>query len=249
MAEMLGKTAIVTGAAHRLGRGIALALADVGVNIVVHYRNSDSDAESLRREIEEKGVQCWKIQADLKDEKTCIGVIDDAFGDAKKVDFLINNASVYESKDIMSAALEDLEKNFVVNAWAPFFLSRRFAAKNPSGKIINMIDAHIDGYDFERFPYHSSKEALERITRSLALKFAPGMTVNAVSPGLILPLEGKDYSSIKSKEKEVPLKRHGEPENVADAVLFLLNSDFITGQTIYVDGGAHLVHMVRGGNT
>ena len=147
-----------------------------------------------------------------------------------------------------------------VNAWVPLALSRRFAAglgvtpglaraaraprgtvpHRPRGSIVNLHDTHLAGYDFEHAGYILSKHVLANLTRMLALELAPGITVNAVAPGLILPPPGADESYLTANAHRVPLQRHGGPRDIAEAIVFLIRSDFITGQVIYVDGGRHL---------
>jgi NAD(P)-dependent dehydrogenase (short-subunit alcohol dehydrogenase family) len=127
-----------------------------------------------------------------------------------------------------------------INAWAPLVLGRDFARVAGKGKIINLLDTRLCGYDFKHVSYILSKHSLYVLTRMMALEFAPGITVNAVSPGLILPPPGKDADYLLELARTLPLAMHGGPEDIVEAVLFLLRSDFITGQVINVDGGRHL---------
>ena len=127
-----------------------------------------------------------------------------------------------------------------MNAWAPFALSRDFVRLAERGKIVNLLDTRITGYDRAHVAYVLSKKMLSALTMMSALEFAPSFTVNGVAPGLILPPEGKDESYLDVLAKSVPLRKHGGPGDIADAVLYLLKSDYVTGQVIYVDGGRHL---------
>ena len=136
-----------------------------------------------------------------------------------------------------------------VNAWVPFILSRTFAERVGRGKIINLHDSRLKGYDLAHAGYILSKHVLAAMTRMMALEFAPNVTVNAVAPGLILPPPDKDESYLQSLVHTVPLQRHGEPQDIADAVAFLIQSDFITGQVIYVDGGRHLHEYSNGSHS
>jgi NAD(P)-dependent dehydrogenase (short-subunit alcohol dehydrogenase family) len=136
-----------------------------------------------------------------------------------------------------------------VNAWAPFVLSRDFSRHVDRGKIINLLDTRITGYDRSHVAYVLSKRMLAVLTSMCALEFAPDFTVNAVAPGLILPPPGKDENYLAGLVKTVPLKKHGGPGDIVDAVLYLLKSDFVTGQTIYVDGGRHLGEEKHGPNS
>src|SRR5262249_17591002 len=130
-------------------------------------------------------------------------------------------------------------------AWAPFTLTRAFAHQTTNGKVVNFIDAQISGSDLSHASYILSKYQLATLTTMTALQYAPGITVNAVAPGPILPPQAKDESYLDGLARSLPLKRHGSLGDITGAVLFLLESDFITGQMIYVDGGRHLTGGAR----
>lgn len=234
-----GKTALVTGAARRIGRHIALSLAESGVNIVIHYRRSLAEAESLRAQLTQRGVNAWLIKADFECEDPG-GIIRNVVRIAGAVDFLVNNASSFVPASIQDIDFAGLMKDVRVNAWSPFALSREFARQAGSGKIVNLLDTRITGFDHAHAGYILSKRMLQMFTEILAIELAPHVTVNAVAPGLILPPAGKDERYLDNLASIVPMKRHGNPIDVSDAVLFLLGSDFITGQVIYVDGGQHV---------
>ncbi|AAY80454.1 SDR family NAD(P)-dependent oxidoreductase [Sulfolobus acidocaldarius] len=235
-----GRTALITGSAKRIGRGIALGLAKEGVNIVLHYNTSEESALRLKDEIEEIGVKCWLVKGELS--KDYAKILDNAFKLTEgNLDFLINNASIFPASKV---TMENLNSIVTVNSWVPLLLSLDFSRKLSKGKIVNILDSIISGYNFERYPYFLSKKLLEIITVSLALKLSPSFQVNGVAPGLILPPEGKDNSYLENLKSFVPMKRYGNVEEVVNAVIFLLKSDFITGQIIYVDGGEHLTPRV-----
>jgi hypothetical protein len=241
-----GKTALVTGAGRRIGRHIALALADEGVNIVIHYRNSVKEAESLRAELSARGVNAWLVRADFEDLEDTGKSFRVAADTAGTIDFLVNNASSFIPSTIDDIEFAGLMRDFQVNAWSPFALSRLFARRFGSGKIINLIDTRAVGYDQAHVGYALSKKALLALTELLAIELAPGITVNAVAPGLILPPDGKDQKYLEELASSVPLRRHGNVADITDAVLFLLESDFLTGQVIFVDGGRHLMERNYG---
>jgi len=140
----------------------------------------------------------------------------------------------------MDFSLDELTSNVQVNALAPLVLAREFAKQGRPGDIINLLDARVTDYDQEHAAYHLSKRMLFTLTRMMALEFAPEIQVNAIAPGLVLPPPGKDAEHLKARVKDNPLQRHGDVEDVVDALLFLLRSDFITGQVIFVDGGYHM---------
>ncbi len=246
MSKLSGKTALITGAAKRIGSVIAARLAHEGVNIVVHYRNSRKEAEATHAKIGELGVKSWILSCDLSNPKDCETLIDRAIDSAGKLDILINNASIFTARNFDDFKLGDINGEMDINAWVPLILSRKFAAKANEGQIVNLLDTRIRGYDSNHFPYYLSKRMLETITEFLALELAPRIRVNGVAPGLIMPPEGKGDSYLERLKDGVPLKKRGSPSDVAEAVFFLTMNDFITGQIIYVDGGKHLTQTIEG---
>ncbi len=244
--ELRGKTAFVTGAAQRVGREIALALANAGVNVVIHYRNSVKEAETLRNELSSLGVHTWFARADFESSEDVQEMFRIAADTAGPIDFLINNASLFLPSTMEDIDFAGLMRDIQVNAWSPFMLSRLFARRFSRGKIVNLIDTRAVGYDRSHLGYILSKKTLLVLTELMAIEFAPGITVNAVAPGLILPPRGKDLEYLETLAASVPLKRHGDVKDVTDAVLYLLESDFVTGQVIFVDGGRHLTEQNHG---
>ncbi len=241
--DLIGKSALVTGAARRIGKGIALALADAGVNILIHYRDSAEEAEKLRTELEARGVKAWLVRADFDRSEGAQDLFESAVGSAGSLDFLINSASSFIPSTLQDIDFEHLMRDMQVNMWSPFVLSRQFARLFGRGKIINMLDTRIAGYDPSHAGYILSKRALFALTEMMAIEFAPRITVNAVAPGLILPPPGKDQQYLDELASTVPLKRHGELSDVTDAVLFFLKNDFVTGQVLFIDGGRHLAEV------
>jgi len=241
-----GKTALVTGAAKRLGAATALALARHGVNVVVHYRSSASEAEDVAAAIRRLGPKAWTCGADFADGAQAAGLFEQARGLAGPVDFLVNNASIFPTGALAGFAPEELHANIDVNALAPLLLAREFASQGREGAIVSFLDARIVDYDHEHVPYHLSKRMLLSLTRMMALDLAPRIRVNAVAPGLILPPEGEDAAYLERLAPTAPLHRHGDAEHVTEAVLFLLRNDYITGQVVFVDGGRHLRGNVYG---
>jgi NAD(P)-dependent dehydrogenase (short-subunit alcohol dehydrogenase family) len=244
--NLKGETALITGAAKRIGREIALTLADQGVNVVIHFNRSDSEARRLAEELQLKGVKVWTVQADFRRSDEYQTLIERAQQAAGGLDILINNASIFPLETLKDLTWSELSANMEVNAWVPFVLSRQFAERIGRGKIVNLHDSRLKGYDWTHVGYILSKHVLAAMTRMMALEFAPNITVNAVAPGLILPPPGKDESYLQNLVHTVPLQRHGEAQDIADAVAFLVRSDFITGNVIYVDGGRHLHEYSNG---
>lgn len=244
MANNSKPTALITGAAKRIGRATALALAKDGIQIVIHYRDSKNEAQELAKNIESVGVRCWLVEADLSQRAQVASVIERAKGLAGSIDILINNASIFPVSRLMDFSGADLDLNLQVNAFAPLMLSRAFAAGLQDGVIINFLDSRITDYDSEHVAYHLSKRVLFSLTRMLALELAPRIRVNAVAPGLILPPAGADRGYLERMKKSNPLERIGQLDEIIETVKYLINNRFVTGQVIFVDGGRHLMGAV-----
>ncbi len=240
-ANLRNQTARVTGAGRRIGRELCLALAKEGVNLVLHYRSAADEVQELAMTLAERGVETWLEQADFEQPGEYETLIERTMAQAGSLDILVNSAAIFPAGGLAEVALADLNRAMEINAWVPLVLSRDFARLAERGKIINLLDTRIEGYDWNHAAYILSKQALALLTRMTALAFAPAVTVNAIAPGLILPPAGKDPSYLKELAKTVPLLRHGSPGDIAEAALYLLGSEFVTGQVIYVDGGRHLM--------
>ncbi|MFB3881526.1 MAG: SDR family oxidoreductase [Armatimonadota bacterium] len=234
-----GRTALVTGAARRLGRTIALALARQGASVVVHCRKTD-DAAEVVGELDRLGAQSWVLTADFQKPDECESLVERALAAAGSLGILVNSAAIFPQGPLEQITFRDLMQSVEVNAWAPFVLMRSFARLSGKGSIVNLLDTRIAGGDRSHVAYILSKQLLASLTEMCALAFAPDIRVNGIAPGLILPPPGKDMAYLEALADSVPLKRHGGPEDVASAVLYLATSQFVTGQTIYVDGGRHL---------
>jgi pteridine reductase len=246
MANLRNKTALVTGAGRRIGRELCLALAKEGVNLVLHYRSAADEVQELATTLAERGVETWLEQADFEEPGEYGTLIERAMTQAGGLDILINSAAIFPPGGLGDMTLADINRAMEVNAWVPLVLSRDFARLAERGKIVNLLDTRIEGYDWNHGAYILSKQALALLTRMTALAFAPAVTVNAIAPGLILPPPGKDPDYLKELAKTVPLLRHGSPRDIADAAVYLLGSEFLTGQVIHVDGGRHLMEYGDG---
>ncbi|MEM3851716.1 MAG: SDR family oxidoreductase [Methanomassiliicoccales archaeon] len=247
MENLASKTVLITGGARRLGREIALRLASEGSRIVIHYRNSVEDAQKLVAEISALGGTAFSVQEDLKDDGSCRKLIEKSMAVAGKIDFLINNASSFFAIGVEDASLQQLQSDVGTNAFVPFLLSKYFRDICHGSAIVNMLDSRIKGYDRTHFTYYLSKKMLENITYTLSRLYAPETRVNGVAPGLILAPSGEGLDYLLRLSAGVPLQRYGKASDVAETVLFLLRSDFITGQVIFVDGGQHMLQHVYGG--
>lgn len=199
-----------------------------------------SDAEAVAAAVNARGVKAWTLCADIQEPEAAERLLDSALHLAGPIDILINNASTFPEGGLLDCSAADMEINIRQNALSPFLLSRRFAAQNREGCIINLLDAMIADYDRKHVPYHLSKRMLHSLTRMMAVEFAPRIRVNAVAPGLILPPEGKDESYLAGLAHSNLLHTYGDAACVTEAIVFLVRSKFVTGQTIFVDGGRHL---------
>ncbi len=191
-------------------------------------------------------MNAWAIGADFEKAKECNTLISRTLKLTGKLDILINNASLFLPDTLQQMNYEEMIKHIQVNAWAPFVLSRQFAKVTRKGKIINLLDTRIKGYDQQHVAYILSKQMLSALTKLTALEFAPHFAVNGIAPALILPPKGKNKLYLDRMAHTAPLKRHGDPKDIADAVIYLLKSDFVTGQIINVDGGLNLMEYVYG---
>lgn len=234
---LTGRTAFVTGGAVRLGRAITLALADAGVNVAIHYHGHEAEARGLMEEIQASGVDSCLCRADLSDPESAEDALDEAWSHFGCVDYLVNNAGIFPESSLMNATLEDFTGTFAINAYAPLVLARSFVRRGGNGAIVNIIDNRILHHDLSHAAYHLSKRSLHVMTEMMAIEFAPRIRVDGVAPGLILPPPGEDEAYLDRLRHLTLLDRHGSPGDIAETVLFLLASEFITGQTIIVDGG------------
>jgi pteridine reductase len=177
--QLKSKTALITGGAKRIGREMALILAGRGINVVIHFNRSDSDALQLAGELKQKGVEAWTIQADFRRPDEYQTLIERALQIGGGLDILINNASIFPAEKLKDLTWSGFVANMEVNAWVPFGLSRTFAERINRGNIVNLHDSRLRGYDWTHVGYILSKHVLAAMTRMMALEFAPGITVNA----------------------------------------------------------------------
>jgi len=241
MKSLENRVVLVTGGARRLGKVTALHLASLGMNVVIHCHRSRDEAEETAEEVFRLGRRAAVVEGDLGDIDALGAMFSQCVDTLGPISALVNSASIFEPGNVLAFSCADLERNMRINAMAPLVLSRLFAAQEQmAAVIVNILDSHVGEYDAPHVPYHLSKRALDSLTRMLAVELAPRIRVNAVAPGLILPPENAPENYGLLRQKELPLRRQGAPDDVAKAVAFLLESEFITGQTIFVDGGRHL---------
>jgi pteridine reductase len=239
--ELLGRTALVTGAARRVGRAIALAMAGRGMDIVVHYKNSAPEARATALAVEGLGRRAVAVQADLAQQEEVEALADRATQAFGKIDVLVNSAALFYRTPLEKITAQDWDQFLRVNLTGPFLLARRLGLqmrRRGEGKIINVADVAGIAPWADFLPYSVSKGALITLTKGLAKALAPEVQVNAVAPGSVLLPEEYGDKEREAIIRATPLKRIGDPADVANTVLFLLEgSDFITGQVVVMDGG------------
>ncbi|WP_417445862.1 SDR family oxidoreductase [Kangiella sp.] len=234
------KVAIITGGAVRVGRAIALELAKQGFAIALHYNHSAEKAQQTAKEIEDLGVSVKLIQANLAVPDSCNEIIRQS-AELGNLAVLINNAAIFPDNDTLADDLSHWDQVMNLNLRAPLLLSQAFAASNPQqAHIINILDARINHPAGDHIVYRLSKAGLWHLTESLARELAPHIQVNGLALGAILPPPGADEDHFKRMAEQIPLKRTGNPQAIADTVAFLLGQSFITGTVIPVDGGEFL---------
>jgi NAD(P)-dependent dehydrogenase (short-subunit alcohol dehydrogenase family) len=232
MMILSGKRALVTGGAVRIGRAITEALLAAGAEVIVHFQTSEKEAKALSPKT---------IQADLSDPAQCEMLLERAVQQFGPIDILINNAAVFHQTKLADASHDLVMKELQINLLAPLALIRGFARQTKPGKIINLLDRRVTSHDTTCVPYLLSKKGLEELTKLAALDLAPDITVNAVAPGAILPPPKQTDNPAWEYAGTIPLEKRPMPSDIADAVLYLLQSDVLTGQTIFVDGGQNLI--------
>jgi NAD(P)-dependent dehydrogenase (short-subunit alcohol dehydrogenase family) len=238
------KAALVTGAARRIGRRIALDLAAEGWAVVVHYCRSLDEAASLVREISDCGGRASSLMGDLTRSDVPEDLIAKAAEQFGPLTCLINNASRFDPDEVGNITSESFDAHLVTNLRAPVLLSQAFAAQLPAGEtgnIINIIDQRVWKLNPRFFSYTVSKSALWTVTRTLAQALAPHIRVNAIGPGPALPNIRMDEKEFAKQSRLTLLKRGTSPEEISQAVRFILSSPAMTGQMIVLDGGQHLV--------
>ena len=243
MAESLPRAALVTGAARRIGRAIAWGLALDGWAVAVHYHRSGDEAAALAAEITARGGKAVTLAADLGREAETAALVTRAAAALGPLGCLVNNASVFENDCAATVSRASWDRHLETNLRAPFVLMQRFAAELPEGAagvIVNMIDQRVWNLTPYFLSYTLSKAALWTLTQTMALALAPRIRVNAIGPGPALPNPRQTPAQFERYRSIMPLQRGTSPEEIADAVRFILRAQAMTGQMIALDGGQHL---------
>jgi len=236
------KKIVITGGANRIGRSIALELANYGTQIVIHYSKSFASAKKLKIELENLGSIVHLFKADLNNFKQTQGIITYAYNKMKGLNCLVNNASIFENDNLINFSEKSFIKHININLKAPAILIRDFAKKykGKDGNIVNIIDQRVEKLTPFFFSYTLSKSGLATLTKTSAMKLAPNIRVNAVSPGPTLKNKRQSEKHFKKQWKSTILQKKVDTKNVSSAVKFLINNNNITGQIINVDSGQRL---------
>ena len=239
----MNNTALVTGGSQRIGKAICEKIAEKGWNVAIHFNKSSNKVISLKKKLEKFGVKCVSIKADLSKENEIKNLFSEAQRKIGKINCLINNASTFELDSIDTIKKKDWDYHLNVNVWAPIFLIKQLKKnlpKNVDGNIINIIDQRVLNLTPFFTTYTFTKSGLWILTKTLAMALAPRIRVNAVGPGPTLSSKRQSEKQFKKQWKSMPLKKKIDPTEIADAVLFILQSKSLTGQIIPVDAGQHL---------
>jgi NAD(P)-dependent dehydrogenase (short-subunit alcohol dehydrogenase family) len=240
---------LVTGAAKRLGREIALELARGGFDVAVHYRHSLAEAQACAQELRQLGARAELFAADLADEAACKALLPAVAAQMGRVDAVVNNASLFEYDDAASFTHAAMERHWRANTAAPVLLAQalhaHLDARGAQGCVVNLVDQKLWNPNPDYFSYTLSKAALEAATTLLAQALAPTVRVAGVAPGVTLVSGPMSESQFEAARRLTPLRRSSTPQDVARAVRFLIESPAITGTTLLVDGGQHLAAQPR----
>lgn len=235
------KTALVTGAAKRLGRSVAIALAQAGCDVVITYKESKREADETVDALSRRNVRAYAVPCDVRDPSNVRDAVAASVDLLGRLDFLVNNAGIFETAQLNEITVEQWDRVFETNTRGPFLMTQAAFPhlRAARGRIVNM--GSLGG--LRPWPTHAhycaSKAALHMLTATMAKSFAPEISVNCVAPGLVAP--GQVDSGLQRLVQNTPMKRVGDPEDVAAAVLFFLQGPhFITGQILAVDGGLGL---------
>ena len=240
--ELGGRVALVTGAGHRVGRALAVALGGRGMRVAVHYRGAEQGAAETCRLVESAGGEAHAFPADLAEPDAPAALVAAAAAHFGALDVLVNSAAVMQRTPVGEVTPAQWDAMFALNLRAPFFAAQAaaHAMGERGGAIVNLADLAA----FETWPAYVphgiSKAGVVQMTRALAHALAPRVRVNAIAPGVVLLPEGWNADAADRLRSTTPLARNGSPDDVARAMLYLLDADFVTGETLVVDGGRHV---------
>jgi len=240
---MKNKNLLITGAATRLGRAIALHFAERGWNIALHYFQSSSKAKELKKIIEQNWVKAVLVKADLKNPKQTEKIMSSARKKLGTIDCLINNAALFEKDDITNFTAKSWNDHLNINLLAPAILIKQFAkqaSKKTSSNIINIIDQRIFNLTPFFMSYTISKSGLQTLTKTMAMRLGPNIKVNAIAPGPTIKSKRQTDKHFRNQVRSTILKKPVRSEDICDTVEFLINNNSVTGQIVAVDSGQNL---------
>ena len=243
------KVALVTGAAKRIGKSIALRLAENGWDVAIHYRKSAAKAEAVAAEVRLRGRKSMTVEADLAHEAEVEAIIPKVSAQLGPLSLLVNNASTFEMDKAETVTRASWDKHIEPNLRAPLVLSQAFARQfihEAGGNIVNLLDQRVWKPTPYFLSYTVAKMGLWTLTRTLALSYAPRIRVNGIGPGPTLPSPRQSEEQFAQQSAAMPLGHGATPKEIARAVLFILDSPSMTGQMIALDGGEHLGWQVPG---
>ena len=235
--------ALVTGGAIRLGKHIALALAEKGYDIALHYNSSAAAAQETAASIRELGRECVCFPCNLAHVEDLFELMKNVKISLPNLNLLVNSASAYTQAQIADTTAAIFNEQFNINIRAPFFLSQAFAKEVGTGNIINIIDNKIGFNQFQYAAYLLAKKTLVEFTKMAALEFAPRIRVNGVAPGVVLPATTRSPEYLAWRQQSIPLNKQGNPDNITKAIMSLLENDFMSGQILVVDGAENIAHV------
>jgi pteridine reductase len=240
--ELRGRAALVTGSGHRLGREIALALAREGMRLAIHYHSAEDAAKDTVKLVRDIGSTAELLDGDLRVAGEPERVVAAAARVLKGLDVLVNSAAVMRRTPVGEVTVEDWDEIFALNLRAPFFACQAAAGimRERGGCIVNIADLAAFETWTGYIPHGMSKAGVVQMTRALAHALAPKIRVNAVAPGAVLLPKDWDGTAAERLTETTPLGRLGSPEDVTQAVIYLLRADYVTGETLIVDGGRHV---------
>jgi len=239
---------LVTGGSKRIGREICIRLSRNGYNVIIHYRNSSKEAEETARVINSDGGNAIVCQADLSEISSAKNLISKAIEEFGYIDAIVNNASVFLHDDISTVSSNSWDKHMQINAKVPLMLIKEMYGsldEGRQGNVVNILDQKLHNPNPDYLSYTTSKYAMLGLTDTLARSLAPKVRVNAVSPGHTLASDLQTNEGFQRAQSSSPLGYGPDPEDIADAVCYLMGAKSVTGQVIYVDSGERFLSRTR----